>query len=114
MKARTTRQIIMLFFIIAVVFCTLTTFNKCAELRAEPDQATGTITEEWAIYYEYAVINGDTIPVDTIGKLIYQGQPDQWPGTAEQWQEFNKCIENYPSDAVCDSCYQAIMNRQSI
>jgi hypothetical protein len=111
MKPRTTRQLIIAFFMLAVIFCTLTTFNKCAELRAETDPATGTVVEEWKIYYEYNVINGDTIPIDTIGVQIYR---DQRTGTHQQWDLFDKCIENYPSDTVCDSCYQKIFNKGPI
>ena len=32
-------------------------------------------------------------------------------GTPEQWDEFNKCIDAHPSDAVCDSCYKVVFNR---
>jgi hypothetical protein len=111
MKARTTRQLIIAFFMLAVIFCTLTIFNKCAGLRAETDPATGTIIEEWKIYYEYNVVNGDTIPIDTIGVQIYR---DQRTGTPQQWDLFDKCIEKYPSDAVCDSCFTSIFNNRSI
>ena len=29
----------------------------------------------------------------------------------KQWDKFEKCIESYPSDGVCDSCYTAIFKR---
>lgn len=35
--------------------------------------------------------------------------PDDWKGTPAQWREFDDCIKEYPSDAVCDSCYTKIM-----
>jgi len=27
----------------------------------------------------------------------------------EVWEQFQKCIDTYPSDAVCDSCWKAII-----
>ena len=30
---------------------------------------------------------------------------------SKQWNEFNECIESFPSDGVCDSCYTAIFKR---
>jgi hypothetical protein len=111
MKTRTARQLILAYFIISVIYCTILTFGKCTRDRAETDPATGTIVEEWKIYYEYNVIGCDTIPIDTIGVQIYR---DQRTGTPQQWDLFDKCIENYPSDAVCDSCYNAIFSNRSI
>lgn len=31
-------------------------------------------------------------------------------GTPEQWEQFESCISDHPSDIVCDSCYKAIFN----
>ena len=32
--------------------------------------------------------------------------------TARKWAEFEKCIDPFPSDGVCDSCYQAIFKNK--
>ena len=32
--------------------------------------------------------------------------------TARKWAEFEKCIDPFPSDGVCDSCYKAIFKNK--
>ena len=36
-------------------------------------------------------------------KLVDQAMADG------RWEQFNECIEEYPSDAICDSCWKAII-----
>ena len=52
------------------------------------------------VYYEYNIIGSDTLLVD----VIYHAT------NKDKWHNFQECIKNMPTDAVCDSCYDAIFN----
>lgn len=44
------------------------------------------------IYYEYDVINGDTIAVDTTSAPTLE-------------EQLSKCVDSDPTDRGCDSCF---------
>lgn len=35
----------------------------------------------------------------------------RWISEPEKWAEFERCVDDHPSDAVCDSCYLLIFGQ---
>ena len=44
--------------------------------------------------------------------ILSQCQRMKEAETARKWAEFEKCIDPFPSDGVCDSCCQAIFKNK--